>query len=493
MVRRSKGARVRARVNHPVIDADGHWLELNPIFFEYVREVAGAAALEKVQEAFARRGSAWYDTSPGERQRRRMMRTPFWGTPTNADDRAAAMIPGLFHERLDAWGIDVAVVFPSLGLGLTRELTDPEVRVPVLRAYNTMVAEMFRPYSDRIIPVGVVGLAEPREAIATLEHAHSLGLKVLATGGTVPRPVAEDADWQSDARRRRVFVDGLGLDSPHDYDPVWAKFIELRIPVTTHSGSMGWPDRNSPSNFVANHLGHFAQSHHLFARSLFLGGVTQRFPQLNFGFLEGGVGWACNLYADLMGHWEKRNRKFMHERLKPTMVNVARIRELMERHAGDNPRFAGKLDEILTRNLEPMRAAMSLEESAARDMDSDDFSRVNASSKDDVRRLFADNFYFGCEADDPMTAIAFNDKLGLRLKPVLGSDISHFDVIDATEVLEEAFELVEHGLIGEEDFCDFTFRNAVRLFAGMNADFFKGTIVENAVSEILKSPNTAPA
>ena len=53
---------------------------------------------------------------------------------------------------------------------------------------------------------------------------------------------------------------------------------------------MGWPDRSLSSNFVGNHLGHFAQSHHTFARSLFLGGVTERFPTLNFGFLEGGVG-----------------------------------------------------------------------------------------------------------------------------------------------------------------------------------------------------------
>jgi predicted TIM-barrel fold metal-dependent hydrolase len=484
----SKAARVRARLNHPVIDADGHWLELNPVLYDFIREIAGPSVLQKVLEAFERRGSAWYEASPGERASKRMMRPPFWGIPTAAVDRAAAMLPALFYERLDEWGIDVAVVFPGTGLALTRELTDPEVRVPVLRAYNTMVAELFKPYADRIIPVGVVGLAEPKEAIATLEHAHSLGLKVLMTGGTITRPIPEDVQAQGDPRRRRVFIDGLALDSLYDYDPVWRKFVELKIPVTPHSGSMGWPDRNSPSNFVANHLGHFAQSHHLFARSLFLGGVTQRFPELNFGFLEGGVGWACNLYADLMGHWEKRNRKFMAERLKPTVVDVAKMGELMQRYGGKNPRFAGRIEEILARNLEPMKYNMTLEEATDRDAnDFDEFARVKAQSKDDIRRLFAQNFYFGCEADDPMTAVAFDDKMGLKLKPVLGSDISHFDVVDPTEVLEEAFELVEHGLINEENFCDFTFRNAVRLFAGMNPDFFKGTIVESEVKKVLGS------
>ena len=44
-------------------------------------------------------------------------------------------------------------------------------------------------------------------------------------------------------------------------------------------------------------------------KALFFGGVTRRFPELNFAFLEGGVGWACTLFADLIGHWEKRNRQ----------------------------------------------------------------------------------------------------------------------------------------------------------------------------------------
>ena len=50
-----------------------------------------------------------------------------------------------------------------------------------------------------------------------------------------------------------------------------------------------------------------------------------------------------------------------------------------------------------------------------------------------------------------MTSIAFNEKMGLQLKPLLGSDIAHFDVIDATEVLEEAYELVEDGHITEAE------------------------------------------
>ena len=77
-----------------------------------------------------------------------------------------------------------------------------------------------------------------------------------------------------------------------------------------------------------------------------------------------------------------------------------------------------------------------------------------------------------------MTAIAFNEQMGLQLKPLLGSDIAHFDVIDATEVLEEAYELVEDGHLTEHNFREFTFSNVVQLYREMNPNFFTGTVVE---------------
>ena len=42
------------------------------------------------------------------------------------------------------------------------------------------------------------------------------------------------------------------------------------------------------------------------------------------------------------------------------------------------------------------------------------------------------------------------------------------------------------GLITEEDFYDYTFANAATLYAGMNPDFFKGTVCEAAVAKLLQ-------
>jgi hypothetical protein len=84
--------------------------------------------------------------------------------------------------------------------------------------------------------------------------------------------------------------------------------------------------------------------------------------------------------------------------------------------------------------------------------------------------------------------MAFNtavNPFGTELKVMMGSDIAHWDVPDMTGVLEEAWEMVEHGWIDEAGFEKFTFANPVRFYTDTNPDFFKGTAVEAAVDEFL--------
>ena len=98
--------------------------------------------------------------------------------------------------------------------------------------------------------------------------------------------------------------------------------------------------------------------------------------------------------------------------------------------------------------------------------------------------------YFGCEADDRMNLVAFDENLhnfGVKLKGMLGSDIGYWDVLDMTQVLEEAHKPVQNRLMNEDDFRDFSFTNPVMLHAGMNPAFFMDTSVETSVGMLLKS------
>jgi hypothetical protein len=58
-------------------------------------------------------------------------------------------------------------------------------------------------------------------------------------------------------------------------------------------------------------------------------------------------------------------------------------------------------------------------------------------------------------------------------------------VPDMTEVVPEAYEAVEKGLMTADDFRDFTFGNVVRLFGRGNPRFFEGTRVAKEAAALL--------
>jgi hypothetical protein len=88
-----------------------------------------------------------------------------------------------------------------------------------------------------------------------------------------------------------------------------------------------------------------------------------------------------------------------------------------------------------------------------------------------------------------MNAVAFSNfnPFGAKINAIYSSDIGHFDVPDMRMVLPEAYELVEHGFITKDDFRDFTFENAVRLWGTVNPRFFDGTRVAKEAKAVLGS------
>ena len=115
---------------------------------------------------------------------------------------------------------------------------------------------------------------------------------------------------------------------------------------------------------------------------------------------------------------------------------------------------------------------------------------------EEIRDLFIDNFYFGCEADDAMNYTAFNskaNKFGVKLKAMFSSDLGHWDVVDFGDVLAESYEQTEKGLMTEDDFRDFVFTNPPRFVTRTNPDYFKGTVVEDAVAKLMAGGAKAPA
>ena len=185
---------------------------------------------------------------------------------------------------------------------------------------------------DRLTPSAMIPMHTPEEAIRELEFAvKELHFKSVTIASEVRRPVPEVLKEAPHLAKFTQRVYSLTVDSPYDYDPFWAKCVELRVAPTAHSGSQTTARRQSQNNFVYNRLGSFGVGGEHLCRSMFLSGVPRRFPTLNVGFLEGGVAWACALYNDLFEFWEKRNVGWLKEHMDPAKLDMELMTEMFER------------------------------------------------------------------------------------------------------------------------------------------------------------------
>jgi predicted TIM-barrel fold metal-dependent hydrolase len=468
----TKAQQIRAQLSHPVIDADGHFVEIGPLLDEemltYLEEMGGRAVRDRyVRDTGLTDTSTVLARHPEPDATHWDAMPSWWGWATkNVHDRATAHLPALLYERLDEFGIDFTILYPSMTLSYL-EVADDELIGLRCRAANRALANLFRNYADRTTVGALVPMLDPKLAVEELEYAvRDLGFRTAVFAGHVRRAIGDGGAYR---------LDTFGVDSLYDYDPLWAKCVELGVAPVFHSSLQSHRVTRSASSYVYNHIGGLAASHESLCKSLFLSGVTHRFPTLRFGFLEGGVAWACSLLSDMVGHWQKRNARTI-EALDPDLLDVD---ALMARFAqyGDE-RVQGALDQLRAYYARP----------SARPEQLDEFAAAMVDSVEAIRDRFVPNFYFGCEADDRLVAWAFDQRLNpahARLRPIFGSDISHWDVPDMTEPVEEAFELVEEGIIGEAEFRELMFLNPARLHAGMNPQFFAGSVCAAAVDAAL--------
>ncbi len=403
----SKSLEVRKRLGHPVVDSDGHTVEFEPAAMDYLRDIGGSKMVDRLRDWNRNRGlRSWYEYTPEERRQVRAVRPIWWALGTkNTLDRATGTAPNLLRERLDETGIDFTVLYTTLGLFAPR-IEDDELRQVTARAFNKFNHDVHLEHSSRMTPAAIIPMHTPQEAINELDYAvGTLGMKAVMLADYAMRPIPYlrkkyGPDVMKDISRWAFWLDFFALDSDYDYDPVWRRCLELKVVPSFHSQGIGWGSRTSISNFMYNHIGHFAAAAEAVCKALFFGGVTRRFPRLNFAFLECGTGWACNLYADIIGHWEKRNAGVM-DNYDPKLLNVQMMVDLLRKYGGKM--VEGKLTESYVSGLLNFDGK---EDPAWRD----EFAACGIEGKQDIKERFVPHFYFGCEADDPVTAWAFDKK-----------------------------------------------------------------------------------
>jgi hypothetical protein len=186
-------------------------------------------------------------------------------------------------------GIDVMVLYPSLGIGTT-SFQDAAFAQGFAERYNRWLARYCAQAPGRLYGVGVVPLQHTRAAVAMLPEVKQLGLVAV----TVP-PALRDRN----------------LDHP-SLDPFFAEAAALALPVGVH-GAPGMhvptPGADRFENYVQVHCVSFPFDQMLALTALVLGGVFERHPALRVAFLEAGVGWVPYFAERMDEHFEKRGRE----------------------------------------------------------------------------------------------------------------------------------------------------------------------------------------
>ena len=70
----TRSAEIRSRLDHPIIDADGHLLEFSPSFVDYLRKIGGVAFADRYLAKYQATGVA--PLTPEERRYQRRRREP---------------------------------------------------------------------------------------------------------------------------------------------------------------------------------------------------------------------------------------------------------------------------------------------------------------------------------------------------------------------------------------------------------------------------------
>ena len=176
--------------------------------------------------------------------------------------------PGARLRTMDAEGIDVSVVFPTLFLTYPVG-ENPAFRRALCGSYNAWMARQCQASGGRLRWVAALPLPDVEGCVEEIERAKSLGTSGLLTLGT---------------------AGDMLLDDPR-LDPLYAAAERQNLPVCVHVGWAYPPLTALYDNVFRSQSSAFVLPIFMGFVSIMAGGVLDRFPRLKVGFFEAGVEW----------------------------------------------------------------------------------------------------------------------------------------------------------------------------------------------------------
>jgi uncharacterized protein len=219
------------------------------------------------------------------------------GCPPGGYDPAARL------TVMDAEQIDIALLYPTIGICWEGMVTDPDLANAYTRAYNRYIVDFAAHDRDRLVPIAHISLLDPDFAVAEVRRAREAG----CVGVYLSPDLA--------ARGGRHLMDPL-------FDPFWAACAELEMPVGFHVVVRDRPFFRPwmPGRGAGSELFFFAflaiDVMAAFTQML-AGGVFERHPGLRCVVLESGATW-ISAWLDRMDHKYEVMHKVTPTALKPS-------------------------------------------------------------------------------------------------------------------------------------------------------------------------------
>ena len=187
--------------------------------------------------------------------------------------RPGGYIPEEHVKDMDIDGIDVSIVYPTVGL-LLYGVPDGELLSSAFRTYNDWVAEFCGAIPKPLKGIAVLNVDDVQKGVKELERCAKMGF--VGAMITVYPPA------------------GQGYDKP-EYEPLWATAQDLGMPLSLHlatnrpcSGQEFADLDTSTSAFVTN-VDHWVR---MSLANIIFSGVFERYPKLQVGSVEQELSWA---------------------------------------------------------------------------------------------------------------------------------------------------------------------------------------------------------
>jgi predicted TIM-barrel fold metal-dependent hydrolase len=296
-----------AQLDFQAFDADNHYYEATDAFTRHI------------DPAFAKRAMQWADIDGKRRlivggRVNRFIPNPtfdpvarpgsldeyFRGKRAGDDLRAAFgdldPISPAYRDRdarlalMDDQGLEGAMLFPTLGVGMEQALKDdPLACHAAFHAFNEWLEDDWGfNYRSRLFAAPMITLLDPDQAVAEIEWCLERDVRVVCM-------------------RSAPVMAPTGYRSPGDpvHDPFWARVAEAGITVAFHSGDSGygayaedWGASGEMEAFRQNPFKTITTSDRpIFdtMAALICHGVFARFPGVRVATIESGSDWVTGL------------------------------------------------------------------------------------------------------------------------------------------------------------------------------------------------------